>query len=279
MNILIAGCGYVGGELARRLVLESHAVWGLRRNTAALPGGVRPFTADLRAPETLRAFPARFDFVFYTAGSGDFSDEAYRAAYVEGPRNLLRALADDAQPVRRIFFTSSTGVYHQDGGAWCDEDTPVSPPRFSGARLLEGERTFQEGPFPATVLRLGGIYGPGRTRLIDQVRQGTARCVEGRTVYLNLIHRDDCAGVLRHVMGLDAPAPCYVAVDEEPVERCALLCWIAAQLGLPEPPAVSADEAGEPQRGGNRRLSNARLRASGYAFAFPTFREGYRTLL
>lgn len=279
MKILIAGCGYVGGALAHLLAEEGHAVWGLRRNVSALPEGVRPFQADLGDLASLRGLPADIDFVFYTAGSGGFSDEAYRAAYVDGPNNLLKALAQTGATPSRVFFTSSTGVYAQDNGEWVDEESITRPTRFSGMRLAEAEAVFHRSLQPATVVRLGGIYGPGRTRLIDQVRRGEARCVAGRTHYLNLIHRDDCAGVLRHLMAFPNPTGCYVAVDDEPVERCTLLRWTAQELGLPEPPVIEATQDNEPQRGGNRRISNARLRATGYTFQYPNYREGYRALL
>jgi len=278
-EILIAGCGYVGGALGQRLARQGHRVWGLRRDVSRLPEGIRPFPADLARPETLTRLPARFDYVFYTAGATAFTDAAYRAAYVEGARNLLEALRAASQEPRRVFFTSSTGVYGQDDGAWLDEDSPAAPLRFSGLRLLEGEAIFHESGYPATVVRLGGIYGPGRTRLIDQVRDGSARRVEGRAVLLNLIHRDDCAGILHHLMDLDAPEPLYLAVDNEPVERNVLLCWVAKQLGLPPPPVAPAEGIAEPQRGGNRRFRNDRLAASGYCFLFPTYREGYAALL
>ena len=131
----------------------------------------------------------------------------------------------------------------------------------------------------ATVVRFGGIYGPGRTRLIDQVRCGAAYSLAGRTQYLNLIHRDDCAGVLRHLMLLDAPAPVYCGVDTEPLERGELLGWLADPLGVPHPLAVNAEGHPDPQRGGNRRVSSARLRASGYTFRYPTAREGYGAMI
>ena len=279
MKILIAGCGYVGSALARLLVADGHTVWGLRRNVDALPEGVRPLAADLFDPATLRTLPRELDFVFYTAGSSGFTDDAYRTAYVDGPNYLLKALAEGGTALRRLFFTSSTGVYAQNNGEWVDEESPVEPVRFSGKRLVEAESVFHRSLQAATVVRLGGIYGPGRTRLIDQVRSGEAYRAAGRVKYLNLIHLDDCAGVLRHLMTVPNPAGCYVAVDNEPVEKNELLQWTAAQLGLPPLPVKEVAEAQEPQRGGNRRIRNARLLSTGYEFTYPTYREGYRALL
>ena len=171
-NVLIAGCGYIGTALGVWLTSDGHMVWGLRRHPELLPPGIRPFAADLTTPETLSALPSELDYVFYTAASTASDDRAHRAIYVNGLSNLLDALLHQGQQPRRFFFTSSTAVYSQYSGEWVDEASPTQPVDFSGARVLDGERLLSRGPFAATVVRLGGIYGPGRARLIDSVRQG-----------------------------------------------------------------------------------------------------------
>jgi nucleoside-diphosphate-sugar epimerase len=177
----------------------------------------------------------------------------------------------------RFFYASSTGVYAQSHGEWVDEDSPTEPTGFSGLRVLEGERLALEGVPGAVVVRFGGIYGPGRTRLVDTVRRG-ATCVESPPLYTNRIHRDDCAGVLRHLLSLERAASAYVAVDHAPAPQCEVMDWLAARLGVPAPRRVrgQAPEAGP---GGSKRCRNARLLASGYAFLYPTYREGYAALL
>lgn len=280
MRILIAGCGYVGAELARQLADRGHTVFGLRRNTAQLPPGIEPITADLAIPGSLATMPKSLDYVFYTASASGYSESAYRAAYVSGFRNLLVALYRQSD-LKRIFYTSSTGVYAQDDGAWLDESSPTPSERFSARVLLEGELEVRDARVPGTVVRFSGIYGPGRTRLIDSVANGTARLEPGPDRYLNHIHRDDCAGCLVHLMAQPKPAPLYLATDDEPRTRNDLLRWIAEQLGMPEPPMLeeNPEEARPSERGGNRRYRNALLRASGYSFKYPTFREGYGELL
>lgn len=278
-NVLIAGCGYVGTALGMRLASEGHHVWGLRRGVGALPCGIRPFPADLTAPETLRALPSTLDVVFYTAAADRSDDEAYRAVYVDGLRNLLDALVDQGQRIHRMIYTSSTGVYAQSSGEWVDESSPAEPRDFSGARILEGERLLLDGPSAATVLRLGGIYGPGRTRLIDRVRQGIGAPMEGSAVYANRIHRDDCAGALRHLMMLDQPDHLYLGVDHEPAEQGEVFRWLAAQLGVPPPLNAATIDPPTARHGSNKRCRNAKLVGSGYRFYFPTFREGYAALL
>ncbi|MBI2903240.1 MAG: SDR family oxidoreductase [Candidatus Methylomirabilis oxyfera] len=277
-NVLIAGCGYVGTAFGAGLASEGHVVWGLRRRPDALLPGIRPLAADLTVPRTLQALPRGLDFVFYTASADASDDDSYRAAYVDGLRNLLHALGHQRQDLRRVFFTSSTGVYAQSTGTWVDETSPTEPAEFSGFRVLEGERLLLGSSFPSTVLRLGGIYGPGRTRLIERVRRGLATCPDGPPLYTNRIHRDDCAGALRHLMTLAEPASLYLGVDHEPAEQCEVLRWLARQLGV-SPPRLEPPLGSTPRHQSNKRCSNAKLVASGYAFRYPGFRDGYLALL
>ncbi len=278
-NALIAGCGYIGCALAERLVAASHNVWGLRRSPAPLPAGAHAIAADLNRPESLAGLPAGLDFVFYLASPGGAEDARYRAAYVEGLRHLLRALERQKQRPARVFFASSTAVYAGDDAGWVDETSPATPTHFGGVRLLQAEELLRRGPFPGCAVRFGGIYGPGRERLIERVRSGRAVCREGPPRYGNRIHRADCAGSLQHLMGLERPAELYLGVDCEPAEECAVLRWLAAELGAPEPRRVRGAERPGPRPRTNKRCRNARLLASGYTFRYPSFREGYRALL
>jgi nucleoside-diphosphate-sugar epimerase len=278
-NILIAGCGYVGTALGSLLAAEGHAVWGLRRHPATLPAGIRPLEADLTSPDTLRTLPPALDYIFYTAAPDTHDDAAYQAVYVEGLRNLLNALTLQQAHPRRIFLTSSTGVYGESSGNWVDEASPAQPAEFGGIRLLEGERLLLDGPFPATVLRLGGLYGPGRASLIEQVRHGQIAWDNESTVYFNRIHRDDAAGALRHLMALPAPHPIYVGVDHEPTTLAVLLDWLAEALGVPPTRPSESSKTRTARHPANKRCRNATLVASGYVFHYPTFREGYAALL
>ncbi|MFQ5961619.1 MAG: SDR family oxidoreductase [Candidatus Methylomirabilales bacterium] len=278
-RVLIAGCGYVGTALALRLAEEGHKVWGLRRHPDPLPSNISLLVADLTAPETLQDLPTGLDFVFFTAAPEVSSDEDYRATYVDGLRHLLEALQRQRQPIRRVFFTSSTTVYAQSDGSWVDEGSPTEPAHFAGIRMLEAERLVLGGLFPATVLRLGGVYGPGRGRLLDRVRQGDAVCPEGPPVYTNRIHRDDCAGALQHLMTLATPENVYVGVDDEPAEECTVLRWLAAQLGVPPPRMGPPSGVDRRRHRGNKRCRNTQLVNSGYRLQYPTYRAGYLSLL
>jgi len=278
MRVLIAGCGDVGTELGLSLSRAGHEVWGIRRRAELLPAPIRPLSADLLDPGLGRVLPA-VDSVVYAAAADRSTPDAYRAAYVAGPANLLRALESTGENVRRILFTSSTAVWGESGGEWVDEKTPASPEGFRGEFVLEGEARLREASVPSIALRLGGIYGPGRTRLLDRVRAGEARCPEegsaAHEIWSNRIHRDDAAGALEHLLFLENPDPVYVGVDNEPALLCDVYTELAKMLGLSEP---ARGEDSDRTRS-NKRCSNRRLRASGYRFRFPTFREGYREMI
>jgi nucleoside-diphosphate-sugar epimerase len=276
-RVLIAGCGYVGEALGKLLLADDHEVWGLRRNPRSLPAGIESIAADLAQPEDLADLPGGIDIVCYLVSPNGSEDALYRHAYVDGLRGLIAALHRGGQRPR-LLFASSTAVYRQHDGEWVDESSETAPDHWSGKRLLEGEQIALQAFPSATVARFGGIYGPRRTQLIDRVRSGRAVYCPGTPQYTNRIHRDDCAGVLRHLIKLWNPDPIYLAVDSEPAEERSVLLWLAGVMGSPEPRAVETPEVSKRPRG-NKRCRNARLVQSGYTFRYPTFREGYSAVL
>lgn len=270
-EILIAGCGYVGTAVGQRLAALGHHVWAMRRNPAGLPAAFNELQGDLTRRADLDRLPRALDYVLFSVSAGEHSDAAYERAYVAGLRNLLDALGSRA--VRRVFFTSSTAVYAQTGGVVVDEDSETAPTHFSGRRTLEAEALLHSSAIPATVLRCSGIYGPGRTRLIDAVREGKAPMSPRLT---NRIHRDDIAGAIAHIIERDLAPSLLLLTDDEPAPQRDVTAFIAARLGVPAPPEAAAPAGA---RGGDKRCSNARLRAAGYQLLYPTYREGYAAML
>ena len=278
-RILIAGCGDVGTALGLMLCEAGHDVFGARRSARRLPDPLRPLAVDVTDRGAIERTVPAVDVVVYAVAAGRRDEEAYRRAYVDGPSALLDVLEQRAEPPRRAFFVSSTSVYGERGGAWIDETSPLRPRGFSGESLVAGERRMLASPIPATVVRLAGIYGPGRGWLIQRARAG-AECQSDPPRYTNRIHRDDCAGVLAHLVErdeVDGVDDVYVGVDDAPVEECEVMEWLAGRLGAPAPRRVRA--GGDATPGSGKRCSNARLRASGYRLRYPTYREGYAAVL
>jgi nucleoside-diphosphate-sugar epimerase len=272
-NVLIAGCGYVGTALGLELSSQGDRVWGVRRDASQLPLGLIAVSADLGNPATLQGLPRAMDYLVYCAGADEASDAAYERVYVNGLRNVLSALAGSG--LRRVFFTSSTAVYGQAAGEWVDETSETTPAHFSGVRLLQAERLLLEHEVPATILRCSGIYGPGRTRLIDNVRQGTAMPSQRFT---NRIHRDDVAGAIAHLSRQAEPPPLLLLSDDAPAADADVIGFLSQLLGVPPPPAGATASAAT-GRGGHKRCRNDRLRATGYQLRYPSYREGYAAML
>jgi len=244
------------------------------RRSAVLPGreGIQWLQGDLTRPETLCHLPHHIDQLVYLPTPDARDREAYRALFVGGLCHLLDAM--DAAALQRVVLVSSTAVYGEHGDRWVDEDTPADPPGFNGAVLLEAERWLGAQPVPSTVLRLAGLYGPGRLHLLDRLREGNVRVPRVVPHWANRIHVDDAAGAIAHVLSLPDPAPLYLGVDDTPLRLDVLYDHVAHLLGVAEP-AGGAPPAGV----GSKRLSNARLRASGFQPRWPDAREGYGALI
>lgn len=272
-RVFIAGAGYVGIVAAELLARDGHTVDVGRRAPAGTP---RTHAMDVLRPESYPAALGDATCVVYCVSADAFTPEGYRDAYVDGLARVIEAASRGA--ARRLIFVSSTGVYGQDDGSQVDEASPAEPRGFSGRVILEGEALLAAAPFEATTIRFSGIYGPGRDRLVRLVREGTPVSLKSRAAVTNRIHRDDCARALVHLVGRAAVAPLYLGSDEAPTAMGEILDWIAERLGV-APPPVGEDPAQVSQRGGNKRISSARLRGDGFSFLYPTYREGFAAIL
>lgn len=270
---MIVGCGFVGAALASRLVGGGVEVFGGRRRTEGLPAGVLPWALDLRDPAL--GVPDGVTHLVFCAAPDEGSEEAYRRVYVEGLERVLAALHRQKSPLERVVFTSSTSVYAEQSGGLVTEDSPTLAGDIRADCLLAAEQMTQAQP-GGVVARLSGIYGPGRERMIRMVLDGSARCATPSPIG-NRIHRDDAAAMIEHLLKLPAPASCYLGVDDAPAPLDEVYRWLAEQLGVPPPPTSSEPDARG--RGAFKRCSNARLKATGFSFRFPSYREGYGEML
>ena len=208
-RVLIAGCGYVGTELGLRLVDRGHAVWAVRQRASLLPPELHPHSADLTDPDAVAKLPFPFDFVVFAAAPAAGTEEAYEQAYIHALSRVLEA-ASNRRPPKRVLLTSSTSVYAQSDGGWVDESSPTHPSSFRGTIVLQAEEILRHSGSSFSILRLGGIYGPERTSLLDRVLAGEAVLTPGSSRYTNRIHRDDAASALLHLLELDPCAEVYV---------------------------------------------------------------------
>lgn len=282
MRALIIGMGYVGQAVAAELLAKGHTVTGMRRSigpreVSDLPG-CRQLSIDVTDPTTLPQLQTPFDWVVNCVAASGGSPEQYRATYLEGTRNVLRWLAQGSPS--KYVYTSSTGVYGQTDGSLVDELSETKPVTETGRILVETEQLLLAGtaqPVPAVVLRVAGIYGPGRGYWLRQFLSGEAKIEGEGTRVLNMIHRDDLVIAVLAALERGRPGEVYNVVDNEPVSQRDVFVWLSHNVGLPLPPSVPESSETSRRRGlTNKRVSNAKLRRElRCSWRYPTFREGF----
>lgn len=285
-KLWIFGCGDLGARLALQLDKKSYSVFGVRRNP--LVALARKRRADVvnwrrgdatREEDILRLLSDGADVVLATFTPDEYTEGGYRRAYVETARALAAALPQLEKPPRLVIWVSSSRVYGQGGDQWLDEETPAVPNGFQGNALLAAEEIICSAVPQAVVLRFAGIYGPGRDRLLSQVRAG--RCAPPEPPqFSNRIHVDDCIGFIAHLMERQktgwSPERVYIGADNEPVPMHELQQWLARAMGYT---GAHLREYVTTSQRRSKRLRNRRMLATGYALKYPDYRAGYSALL
>jgi nucleoside-diphosphate-sugar epimerase len=277
MHLVVAGCGWLGSEIARRAAARGDRVTAIRRDLSragALAGaGVHLLALDLTAPDAVGRLPAADAIVACQAADGE-GVEAYRSAYLAANRALLAAASARGA---RFVYTGSTGVFGQRDGSTVDERTPPQPAGPTAEVLAEAEAAVlaaARGGARASLLRLSGLYGPGRAGILERVRSGRLALGPGDDAWMSFCHRDDAAELALAAATRGEQGAVYHGSDAEPARRRDVVSWIAQALDI----VPHRDD--EPWSGPNRRIVSDRTRQSlGMTLAFPSFREGLTPLL
>ncbi len=277
LRVVVVGCGDIGSRVAVLLHKKGWLVNGLRRNTARLPAGILPISADLNQPECPSDWPQQpIDYVVYAMAATSMTEVGYQQAYVQGQRHMYSWLAQHQQQPKRVIFVSSSGVYGQNDDSWIDEDSVTEPQRWSGQIMLQAEQCAINSGHPATAVRLTGIYGPGRNMLIRRVAEGYH--APHLHSFTNRIHADDAAALIATILQADAQGQAiesvYLGVDNQPVEQAEVVAWLQEELQVKSVPDLVLKP-----RSGSKRCSNARARALGWEPQYKNYREGYAAQL
>jgi nucleoside-diphosphate-sugar epimerase len=285
-RVVIFGCGYVGAAVARWASSVGLQVTALTRNapTALLLReiGVRTVVADLASATWHDEIAGAPDFVLNCVSSGGGGAEAYRHSYLDGMKSIV-AWATQTGPVGTLLYTSSTSVYPQGDGASVDETMPTTGATERAQLLLDAETVLRTATGACRrwfVLRLAGIYGPGRHALLDQVRSG--EIAGSGEHHLNLIHRDDVASAI--AASFMAPFALtdeiFNIVDDGRATKAEIVTWLAEQLRVTPPRFSGEHSVGRRAMTPDRVILNAKAkRALAWQPRYPTFREGYANLL
>lgn len=269
-RMLIAGCGYVGQAAADLFQAAGWAVEGWTGSArSAASRSAKPYVVrnvDISQSAQVAECVGSFDAMIHCASSRGGDAETYHRIYLDGTHNLIKRF-----PGAKLLFTSSTSVYAQRDGSWVTEESEAKPMRETGRVLMEAERLVLDRG--GIVVRLAGIYGPGRSALLSKFLGGTAVIDSENDRFVNQVHRDDIASalfmLLRREMG---GTQIYNVVDDQPILQSECYHWLARTLNRPLPPIGTSKQ--QRKRGdSNKRVSNARLRGLGWAPQYSSFPE------
>jgi len=278
-KILIIGCGDLGAAIALQLHQSQHEVIGVRISQQNLPNGMQTIQADVTNPATLiQLTHISPEIIIYCVAASAQTDENYQAHYVQGLKNVLATQIKNIH-LQHVFFVSSTRVYGQthaqNSQDILDENTVAIAADFGGERLLEAENVLNSLPCPSTSLRLSGIYGKGRLALVNKSKDPSS-WPESNS-WSNRIHRDDAAGFIAFLVQKAANQQpvesCYIVTDDMPTLQYDVLTWLANKQ------AVDTSHIQTPATKGGKRLSNQRLRATGFQLQYPNYQIGYTKVL
>lgn len=275
MHVLIAGCGWLGTEVARRLIARGDRVTGIRSDAVRAeqlrPLGITPLALDL-GQAAASQFPSDLDAVLALQAARGDGEAAYRDAYLVANQALLTLVRE--RGLRAFVYSGSTGLFGQRDGSEVDEDTPPHPTGPTGSVLAEAEAAILDAAtagLPARIVRLSGLYGPGRSWMIDRVRRGLMALGPGDEAWLNACHLDDAAETLIAALDRGRDGAIYHATDEAPLRRRELIGFVAEKLGIIPARQETGPSAGLP----NRRIVGTRTRAElGLVCRWPSLREG-----
>lgn len=277
MAKLIVGCGYLGQRVLDLWRAQREKVYAVTRSVDRAAQWskqyVTPIVADITKPIEVKA-PTDIDTVLFAVGFDPQAGSSIREVYVDG---LARVLAWLPSSVRRFIYISSTGVYGSFQGEWIDEQAPCEPQREGGKACLAAEQLLAASPFAdrSVVLRLAGIYGPGRIPRVRDLLAGKPLDASA-SGYLNLIHVVDAARIVL-LAEKQNTSPCLLVSDGQPVIRGDYYAELAGLLNAPPPQFVpGADLTPIAKRGSaDKRISNARLiKELAPEFQFPDYRAG-----
>lgn len=282
MHVLILGAGFSGAAIAKTLRPLAQTVTGTTRSEEKAARlslqGITPliFDGETVSPALMAAM-ARTTHLIQSIAPGKARDPLMRPGQP--------ALAELMPELAWAGYLSTVGVYGDHGGAWVDEETPLHPVSERSQERVEAEEQWlsfgKATGVPVAVLRLSGIYGPGRNGLRN-LAEGTARRLVKPGQVFNRIRVEDIAGATQFLIehGL---AGIYNVTDDEPAPPQDVVAEAARLMGIDPPPEIPFETAelspmARSFYGENKRVSNAKLKAAGYTFAYPTYRQSLAAL-
>jgi nucleoside-diphosphate-sugar epimerase len=282
MRIFLFGAGYSARAFSRLMTGEAERIDGTTRNEQNFPllekSGIAPiiFDGETASPDLIDRL-AKSTHVVISISPRESGDPSL--AIVE------EALRRPGNTIRWIGYLSTVGVYGNHDGNWIDETAPLAPTSRRSLERVEAESAWEalseRHGTPVALLRLSGIYGPGRNAFVN-LERGTARRIIKDGQVFNRIHVDDIAGSLRFLAGTNSGGA-FNITDSEPAPPQDVVAYAAELMGVAIPPEIPFEQAdltpmGRSFYGENKRVSNKRIKALGYDFIYPDYKAAFSAM-
>lgn len=279
MKTFIFGAGYSGKAFALARGDRPASISGTTRSdtkfVALRSAGIEPFAFDGKAiSDSVAVELASTTHLIISAAPEDAGDPVLNAA---------RAAITARMPkLEWIGYLSTVGVYGDYQGGWVDETGDCRPKSHRSHRRVDAEDEWlalgRETGLPVAVLRLSGIYGPGRNAFVNLENGSAKRLIKPNQVF-NRIHAADIAGVLWH-LAERRQGGIFNVTDSEPAPPQDVVAYAAKLMGVEPPPEIPFETAqlspmARSFYGENKRVSNAAIRATGYVFRYPDYRTAF----
>lgn len=285
-SLFVFGAGYSGRALAQVMLQRGWAVSGTTRSqekaSALAKEGVKALVFDGKPTEdVLEALASTTHLLTSIAPAHGLGSKQSGDAVLDPVLEAFgREIRAGMPGLEWIGYWSTVGVYGDHGGDWVDEEADCRPASRRARMRVEAETAWQalgaEIGIPTAIMRLGGIYGPGRNAFL-KLEEGSAKRIVKPGQVFSRIHVDDIAGTTA-LMAERRMGGIFNISDDEPAPPQDVIAYAAELMGRTPPPEIPFEGADMSPMArsfysDNKRVSNARIKEAGYRFSYPDYRS------
>ena len=276
LKVLIIGCGQLGFSIVNNADSDVFKLYGFSRSLRKSPASIEMHQVDILKTEAIDAIKlVNPEIIIYAVSADTQSIESYQDHYVLGLKKTYEAILE-LDHFKHLFFVSSTRVYGQRTTKILSELDIAEPSDYGGEALMEAETVARQLKDKATILRLSGIYGPNRKRMI-QLAQSNPGNWPATNNWSNRIHEEDAARfivfLMKRIMMQESIEPLYLVTDGVPTKQYDVLTWIRNRLQL------TTDTIELPILESGKQLQSVLLNQTGFVFKYPDFTYGYEAMI
>ncbi len=276
LKVLIVGCGQLGFSIVKNADSDVFKLYGFSRSLRKSPASIEMHQVDILKTEAIDVIKLiNPEIIIYAVSADTQSIESYQDHYVVGLKKTYEAILE-LDHFKHIFFVSSTRVYGQKTTKILSELDIAEPSDYGGEALMEAETVARQLKDKATILRLSGIYGPNRKRMI-QLAQSNPGNWPATNNWSNRIHEEDAARfivfLMKRIMMNESIEPLYLVTDGVPTKQYDVLTWIRNRLQL------TTDTIELPILESGKQLQSVLLNQTGFVLKYPDFTYGYEAII